>query len=44
MPKDPVEQRFAAEDAAYVAAIDQAIAATCDFAFLVEIEDALSGS
>jgi len=40
----PVEQRVTAECAAYIAALDQALAAACECAFLVEIEDALSGS
>jgi len=39
-----VEQQVSAESAAYVAAVDQVAAATCEFAFLMEIEDALSGS
>ena len=44
MPEVPVDQRFTAEVCGYLAGMDQAVAAACEFVFLAEIEDALSGS
>jgi hypothetical protein len=44
MAEYPVEQRITVEGAAWVAALDQALAAMCELAFVMEIEDALAGS